>query len=173
MTRLVQPFARAETLRTADDLVAAGLARDVSELAAVTAAYATAITPAMAALIDRADPADPIARQFVPSARRARRPPRRAARSDRRQDARAGRRDRPSLSGPRAAQGRIRVPGLLPLLLPPRDGGAGQRRQSFTGRTRSCARLHPRASRNLGSHHHRRRSLHAVRPTRVGADARA
>ena len=30
------------------------------------ARYAVAITPAIAALIDRADPADPIARQFVP-----------------------------------------------------------------------------------------------------------
>jgi lysine 2,3-aminomutase len=55
------------TLRTADDLVAAGLARDARDLEQVTAAYATAITPAMAALIDRGDPADPIALQFVPT----------------------------------------------------------------------------------------------------------
>ena len=55
------------TLRSADDLVAAGLAVSSSELTAVTAAYATAITPALAELIDRADRADPIARQFVPS----------------------------------------------------------------------------------------------------------
>ncbi len=54
------------TLRTADDLVAAGLSSDASELAEVTAAYATAITPTMLALIDRDDPADPIALQFVP-----------------------------------------------------------------------------------------------------------
>ena len=36
------------------------------ELDAVGARYAVAVTPAMAALIDRADPADPIARQFIP-----------------------------------------------------------------------------------------------------------
>jgi lysine 2,3-aminomutase len=56
----------ARTLRTADDLVDAGLAPDARSLAQVTAAYATAITPAIAALIDRSDPADPIALQFVP-----------------------------------------------------------------------------------------------------------
>jgi len=55
------------TLRTADDLVSAGLAGDVRELEQVTAAYATAITPALAALIDRSRPDDPIALQFVPS----------------------------------------------------------------------------------------------------------
>ena len=35
----------------------------------VAARYAVAITPAMAELIDPADPADPIARQFVPDVR--------------------------------------------------------------------------------------------------------
>jgi len=35
----------------------------------VAARYAVAITPGIAALIDRADPADPIARQFVPTSR--------------------------------------------------------------------------------------------------------
>ncbi len=68
MTRLLDAGLNGpRTLRTADDLVVAGLAVPSSELAAVTAAYATAITPALAALIDQADPADPIARQFVPS----------------------------------------------------------------------------------------------------------
>lgn len=67
MTRLLDiPAAR--TLRTADDLVAAGLAGDARDLAGVMAAYATAITPGLAGLIDRADAADPIALQFVPSA---------------------------------------------------------------------------------------------------------
>ncbi len=37
-------------------------------LAAVAERYAVAITPAISALIERNDPADPIARQFVPSA---------------------------------------------------------------------------------------------------------
>jgi lysine 2,3-aminomutase len=57
------------TLRSAEDLVAAGLAKssDAAQLARVTAAYATAITPSLAALIDPANPSDPIGRQFVPS----------------------------------------------------------------------------------------------------------
>jgi lysine 2,3-aminomutase len=66
VTRLLD-IPPARTLRTADELVAAGLARDARELVQVTAAYATAITPAMASLIDREDPADPIALQFVPT----------------------------------------------------------------------------------------------------------
>lgn len=56
-------------LRTPGELVAAGLAppERLAELEAVAERYAVAISPAMAALIDRDDPADPIARQFVPS----------------------------------------------------------------------------------------------------------
>ncbi len=58
------------TLRSAADLRAAGFVAqaDMAQLAEVEARYATAISPAMLALIDRADPADPIARQFVPGA---------------------------------------------------------------------------------------------------------
>ncbi len=50
------------------DLVAAGLvsAEALLALDAVAERYAVAITPEMAALIDPADPADPIRRQFVP-----------------------------------------------------------------------------------------------------------
>ena len=57
------------TLRTADDLAAAGLIADdeCEAVAAVGARYAIAITPAMIALIDGSRPADPIARQFIPS----------------------------------------------------------------------------------------------------------
>lgn len=66
MTRLIDsPVSR--TLRTGEDLAAAGLTRAARELQPVMAAYATAITPALADLIDRNDPNDPIARQFVPS----------------------------------------------------------------------------------------------------------
>jgi lysine 2,3-aminomutase len=55
----------------ADDLVPAGLAAPESAagIAAVAERYAVAVTPSMAALIDPADPADPIARQFVPDLR--------------------------------------------------------------------------------------------------------
>lgn len=65
MTRLRQ------TLRSASDLVDAGLAPPSSEadLARVGARYAIALTPAMAELIDNKDAADPIARQFVPDVR--------------------------------------------------------------------------------------------------------
>ncbi|HWU18530.1 MAG TPA: lysine-2,3-aminomutase-like protein [Devosia sp.] len=58
------------SLKNADDLVAAGLVsheqRDA--LAAVAERYAIALTPAVVGLIDRDDPSDPIARQFIPTA---------------------------------------------------------------------------------------------------------
>jgi len=59
-----------ETLRTPAALAGAGLIAParVAELEAVAARYAVSITPAMAELIDGDDPADPIARQFVPDA---------------------------------------------------------------------------------------------------------
>jgi lysine 2,3-aminomutase len=58
------------TLRTPAELVAAGLADagKLAQLEAVAARYAVAITPALAALIDPGDAADPIGRQFVPDA---------------------------------------------------------------------------------------------------------
>ena len=59
---------QSKTLRTAADLAGAGLLAPgaVAAVAKVAARYAIAMTPAMAALVDRADPDDPIARQFVP-----------------------------------------------------------------------------------------------------------
>jgi lysine 2,3-aminomutase len=56
------------TLRNAGDLVDAGLVApgQAAAIAAVAARYAVAIPPAFAALIDRDDANDPIARQFVP-----------------------------------------------------------------------------------------------------------
>jgi lysine 2,3-aminomutase len=58
----------AKTHRTVAALAAAGLVRaeDAPALAAVTARYAIAVTPHVAGLIDRADPADPIAAQYIP-----------------------------------------------------------------------------------------------------------
>jgi lysine 2,3-aminomutase len=66
-----------KTLRTPADLVGASLVppERLSELEAVAARYAVAITPEMADLIDPADPDDPIARQFVPDARELERAP--------------------------------------------------------------------------------------------------
>ena len=57
--------------RTAHQIFAAGLTghRDAYAIARVGERYAVAITPEMAALIDPADPQDPIARQFVPDVR--------------------------------------------------------------------------------------------------------
>jgi lysine 2,3-aminomutase len=58
-----------KTLRHLSDLSEAGLvpAAKRAALVKVAAQYAVAITPAMAELIDAADPHDPIARQFVPN----------------------------------------------------------------------------------------------------------
>jgi lysine 2,3-aminomutase len=60
-----------KTLRSPGDLVEAGLAPEdaLAGLERVAARYAIAITPEMAALIDPADQADPIALQFVPDER--------------------------------------------------------------------------------------------------------
>jgi lysine 2,3-aminomutase len=57
-------------IKTVDDLGEAGLVggrdRDRAALEEVAARYAIALTPAISRLIDRTDPDDPIARQFVP-----------------------------------------------------------------------------------------------------------
>ena len=60
----------ARTLREPAELVAEGLAPAAAlpALERVAARYAVAITPALVELIDKSDPDDPIARQFVPSA---------------------------------------------------------------------------------------------------------
>lgn len=58
-------------LRSAEDLADAGLisAAEAEALQGVLARYAVSVTADMAELIDPGDPEDPIARQFVPSAR--------------------------------------------------------------------------------------------------------
>ena len=59
------------TLRTPEGLAEAGLIAPerVEALSRVAARYAVAVTPALAELIDPADPADPVARQFIPDVR--------------------------------------------------------------------------------------------------------
>src|SRR3982751_2301702 len=61
-------MAMMKTLRTATELTDAGLAPTAQRatLEQVATRYAVAISPTIAALIDREDPNDPIARQFVP-----------------------------------------------------------------------------------------------------------
>jgi lysine 2,3-aminomutase len=55
-------------LRSAADLIEAGLLPESkrAEIERIGQAYAIGLTPAVAALIDAADPHDPIARQFIP-----------------------------------------------------------------------------------------------------------
>jgi len=66
---MAEPLPR--TLTTMKALTAAGLVAPerAPSLEPVGARYAIAVPPALAALIDPADPADPIARQFLPDAR--------------------------------------------------------------------------------------------------------
>jgi lysine 2,3-aminomutase len=58
-------------LTNPEDLVGAGLVAPerLHELQAVARRYAIGLTPALAALVEPGDPADPIARQFVPDPR--------------------------------------------------------------------------------------------------------
>ena len=67
-----QPIAQdqSRTLRSPQDLARAGLVAPATlpALEVVAARYATAITPAMAALINPDDPADPIGLQYIPDA---------------------------------------------------------------------------------------------------------
>jgi len=60
----------ATTLRQPAELIAHGLASAsaLGDLEKVAARYAIAVTPDIAGLIDPGDPADPIARQFIPTA---------------------------------------------------------------------------------------------------------
>ncbi len=62
------PGRPSRTIRRPEELAQAGLIphENIATLEDVAARYAVAITPAMAELIDSADPADPIAREFVP-----------------------------------------------------------------------------------------------------------
>jgi lysine 2,3-aminomutase len=61
----------ASTLRQPSELVAHGFApaADLPDLEKVAARYAVAVTPEVAALIDPGDADDPIARQYIPSAK--------------------------------------------------------------------------------------------------------
>lgn len=65
------PGRQRRRLTSPKDIVEAGLAQPerLQELEAVARRYAIGLTPALAALVEPSDPADPIARQFVPDAR--------------------------------------------------------------------------------------------------------
>src|SRR4029077_21029814 len=68
MNRVDQKLAA--TLRQPTELIERGLApaADLADLERIAARYAIAVTPDIASLIDSEDAADPIARQFIPSA---------------------------------------------------------------------------------------------------------
>lgn len=68
---MTAPARPPRTLRSADDLVGAGLIAPERrpDAALVGEGYAIAVTPSMAALIDPADPTDPIGAQFLPDLR--------------------------------------------------------------------------------------------------------
>lgn len=59
---------KSSSLHSIDDLVGAGLvaAEDRGAIEPVAARYAVALTPTVAALIDKLDPTDPIALQYIP-----------------------------------------------------------------------------------------------------------
>jgi lysine 2,3-aminomutase len=63
------PYTRSGAIRDAQSLVDAGLISHGThdEVEEVAARYAVSVTPTVRSLIDSADPADPIARQFVPT----------------------------------------------------------------------------------------------------------
>ncbi len=61
------PMPKARSIKSLDGLVEAGLVAGDADLEAVTEKYAVGVTPAVLALIDRDDPDDPMARQFVPT----------------------------------------------------------------------------------------------------------
>ena len=151
------------TLKTAEDLVSAGLIAPErrKEAAAVAARYAIALTPAVGAP-DRAGRFRRSDRPPIP-ARRARThpPPGRGRRPDWRRAEEPASRSGPPLSRPRADQARSGLRGLLPLLLPPRNDRprrAGAERGGIRRRARLCAG----ASADLGGGADRRRSARPV-----------
>ncbi|MFV0280652.1 MAG: lysine-2,3-aminomutase-like protein [Rhodoblastus sp.] len=68
---MTRPETPEKTLSKPEDFVAAGLVApaQAAALAKIIARYSAAMTAHLAALVDPADPADPIARQFVPDVR--------------------------------------------------------------------------------------------------------
>ena len=161
-TRAVRQASK--TLRGVADLADAGLvpAVDAEPLGAVAARYAVAITADMVRLIDRARSGRPDRAAVRSGCARVAAAAGGARRSARRGAALARARSRAPLSRSGAAEAHARLPGLLPLLLPARGGGAG-RSASAVGRCARCgARLHRWRARHLGGDPHRRRPVHAL-----------
>ncbi len=129
-------------------------------LEAVAARYAVAMTPALAALIDPTirptrSPASSCPTRRSSRSLQARAPTRSAT------TAHAGRGHRAPLSRPRAAEADPRLRGLLPLLLPARDGRPGKASACRRGARRGAG-LYRRTAGDLGGDPHRRRPADAV-----------
>ena len=145
----------------------------VAELEQVAARYAVSLTPDVAALIDPADPHDPIARQFVPDAAEL--------------DTRAGETADPIGDDAHSpVEGIVhRYPDRVLLKLVHvcpvycrfcfrrEMVGPGRRQSLSRAALDGGARLHPRASGNLGGHPHRRRSADPVAAAAARGHARA
>ncbi len=124
---------RAVTHRSAADLVAAGLAppRRSAELERVAARYAVALTPETGRAHRPRRPARSHCASVRSGCGRARPAGRQVGRPDRRRCAQPDRRHRAPLSRPRAAQARLCLCGLLPVLLSARNGGARPPARAF------------------------------------------
>ena len=143
-------------------------------LEAVAARYAVAITPAMAELIDRNDPDDPIARQFVPDAAEL---DRAAAKSApiRSATTRTARSRASCIAIPTACcSSSTHVCAVYCRFCFRREMvGPGQGQALSPQALDARARLHPRASGDLGGDPHRRRSAGAVAAPAARRDASA
>jgi len=126
-----------DTLRNIAHLRNAGFvsAAQTAALEQVAARYAVAITPTVAELIDRDDPNDPIARQFIPirpSSYRSRMSALIQSGDDAFSPSRAIVHRYPD----RVLLKLVHAAGLLPVLFPPRDGRAGWTARSHGGQAR-------------------------------------
>ena len=138
-------------LTTPRSLIEAGLAAPerLAEFEAVAERYAIAVPPALGRADRPGDPADPIARQFVPDSRELIRDP--AELDDPigddadEPDSRAG----ASLSRSGAVEAGLGLRGLLPLLLSARNGRS-RRGRARRGRVRRGARLYRARIRKSG-----------------------
>ncbi len=138
----------------------------------VAARYAVAITPAMAELIERADHADPIARQFVPDAAEL------ATTPDERADPIGDAAHTPVKGIVHRYPDRVLLKpnhacaGLLPLLLPARDGRARAAEALSPAELDAAMAYIARAPGDLGGDRHRRRSADPVAAAAGGASWR-
>jgi lysine 2,3-aminomutase len=162
-----------KTLRSAAELVAAGLVPGdaLPALEQVAARYAVSLTPAMADLIDPADPHDPIARQFLPD-------PAELATQPQESPDPIGDDAHSPLEGivhrypDRVLLKLVHICPVYCRFCFRREMVGPGRRRARAGDARCGARLHPHASQKSGDHPHRRHPL-VLSPRRLRAVMRA